>query len=337
MQPTPVSPVIDGTSPLGEDVLGFIEQIKTLQNNKIPGEDEAIAQLIRQALQAVVAGDQGNAEVTTEDSEEKRTAVARIFSQTIETLKAQNGLDTSDFDAEKSIRDYADAYHQYQLLCIPYNTASSGEGWRPSNYGAYSCNTIFQMDVQVKDLVVRSPGSRGNVPKGIVRFFDWVNSLHLSPSAGPLVSYEVNPGRTYLGIGGSIEVIKALPKNPNIVFGTELEIVARAGLSNPNIFDTELKTIEGVDFPVLFEGGYRNDHLTLLFQAGGWFTYSHLFDAEQERDPYSPDFFANGNLRLGVKTYLVKSHLRIAAGYQANPWGSGAYTEFGYQFGGKHE
>jgi len=162
-------------------------------------------------------------------------------------------------------------------------------------------------------------------------FFQKAEEYRILLSGGPLLSYEGSPNRTYLSLGGTAEILMPFRAQSHFVFGAEFQLLARLGFDNHNIFDGELKSIEGISLLPLLEVGYHDDTATVLFQAGFWFTFSRLFGAKEDSDPYSDNMFENKHLRLGIKAYLNK-RFRLSGGYQKTPWGPAGYFEIGYLF-----
>lgn len=208
-----------------------------------------------------------------------------------------------------------------------------GEIWRKSQSGDNACGQIMERNHRLDNLVDSLfQGKDSGLSKGIFRQF---REYGVRSTLSPLFSAELNPRRTYLASGAAFELLVPYTKQSKGVIGAELEVQVKFGFDNIDVTEGDLKTVEGVVFPLLFESGYSSDHFSLLGQFGVWLSASHLARAEQEVDPYSENPLENGHLRLGIKSYL--GPIRLAAGYQRNPWGDSFYFEAGVNIRGREK
>lgn len=157
---------------------------------------------------------------------------------------------------------------------------------------------------------------------------------NLSFSGGPFLSYEMNQRKSHLGIGAYGELLMPLKSESHWVMGAEIQVSAKGAYDHPVFFKGELKSIDGVSVLPLLEVGYRETNYTVLFQAGAWFIYSKVLNSTEKDPDYSDSPFENLQLRFGMKSYFLNHRIRVAGGYQHDPFGNGVYFEMGCRWGG---
>jgi len=243
------------------------------------------------------------------------------------------------------LHDYAQGYYAYVNLCVGGSPATVVDRWNAVNEGdEVNCPQLVtsQGDFKQEASLIFVPRHMGGeyVPQKnsfFKKLLKWFKGLDYQPEATVQATYELAAPRSYSGVGGSVGFWVPFKKHPHWVLGTEVEGGIRLGIADPNLDPNlsrvELKTVEGVVFPVLLQGGYHDDNLTLLLQAGFWFTGAHIPESEQPYDPYSPkNPFLNPTGRAGLVAYVWKNRILLTAGYEGSPWGSGGYFEAGYHF-----
>ena len=328
-------------------------RITDLQEGPDPKRWEKIGTTIEEVFTAlngvvpfIAEPDSQYAASTTEEAElleqrmraYRKTAYEKL-GRMIEGLNTLGIREKPPSNHREFFNDYLEAQVNVQNGCREPDILMSrdreiGEAlWEASQEGEYACGRMVERNNRLQNLVVSLfQGKDSGLSKGVFR---QLREYGVHSTFSPLFSAEINPDRTYLAGGTAFELLVPYKKQSKGVIGAELQAQIKFGFDHTNVTKGDLKTVEGVFFPVLFESGYSSDHFSFLGQFGAWPSASHLARAEQEVDPYSENLLENGHLRLGVKVYL--GPIRLAAGYQRNPWGDSFYFEVGANIRGREK